>query len=95
MEDMSGSWPWLVLIAGLAGFGIGYYFGKPRLLASWTGPAVCGAACNCSGPPCTQPVGPGFPHVHCSRQPTEVRCTGTCTVAGAHTVHVCSHSHTF
>ena len=35
MESMTGTWPWLVLIAAVAGFGVGYSFGnlpKPDLI---------------------------------------------------------------
>jgi len=95
MESMTGTWPWLVLIAAVAGFGVGYSFGKPRFLLGWGGTPVCGTACNCSGANCGQPVGPGCVHVHCSKQPKEVRCTGTCTLTGVHTVHLCSDIHTF
>jgi hypothetical protein len=96
MESMSGSWPWLTLIAAVAGFAVGYFFGKPRFLASWGGQPACGAACNCGGPACAIPVGGASPHVHCPNQGKEVKCAGTCIiVGGAHAIHFCSDGHTF
>lgn len=96
MEEM---WPWVALTAGVAGFFLGMYFGKPRMLAGWGGPTLCNAACTCGGVTCALPVGPPSTHTHCPNQAREpTSCPGKCTNTagpGHAGLHLCSHGHNF
>ena len=96
METTSGSWPWIAILTGIAGFAGGYLAGRPRIFAAWGGPALCGAACTCTGITC----GLVGQHTHCPKAGfaglCRAGCKGTCDGgAGTHVVHTCTHGHPF
>ena len=102
MSIGADTWPWIVLVAGIAGFVLGMLFGRPRLLAdTWAVPGrpavkACLKECSCGGAAnCNIPIGPNHT-AHCGRQQCMSGCRGFCTLNLPHAApHNCDHGHTF